>query len=193
MLRFFLHAEVIINDGKLLPTPRPLIIVMNHTTRLDPFLTALLPRPFVKDLVPFAFLTAEKYYKKWWMKPVIAAMGSIPVKQIAWSMDEYLEGAARKLDEGHALVLFPEGQVVREGNKSAKPGLGYLVHSKKASILPIYLEGIQGLTYMDFFLRRRQLKMFIGSMIVERVDSQELKEQVKFSENVMRKVRSIKK
>jgi 1-acyl-sn-glycerol-3-phosphate acyltransferase len=52
--------------------------------------------------------------------------------------------AMRVLQNGEALVIFPEGTRTRSGELGpAEPGVALIAHSTKAPVVPMYLQGTQ--------------------------------------------------
>ena len=190
LCRFFLRPTVIVPANLQLSKTQPLIIAANHVSRFDPFLTCLLPRPLPKQIVPVTFLTAEKYYEMWWLKPFLWALGSIPVKRFGWSLDDYLDKAAQSLRSGRTMVVFPEGQMGL-GNQKPKPGIGYLVTAADAEVLPAYIAGIENLSFKDFFLRKRRLQLTLGETIRFNNKSSDIKAYQEIAERVMQQINAL--
>jgi 1-acyl-sn-glycerol-3-phosphate acyltransferase len=120
---------------------RPFILAANHASRVDPFLLCLLPLSAVKRLSPIYFLTAEYYYRRWYLRPILKILGCYPVAKRAWTLNHFLSTTVTKLKAGKVVMLFPEGKVVRNA-KREKPrvGIGYLIKQTKSPVLPLHIK-----------------------------------------------------
>jgi len=164
--KFFLRAKVEGVENLKLDSKRPLILVSNHQAKIDPFLILLLPYRLVRQIIPFYQPTGEYYYKKWWFKPFIL-YGAYLMKQRAWTIEELLGPTLEKLHQGKSIMIFPEGQLVKErGEVKAKPGVFYLAKESGAQILPIHIEGVEGLTFRDFIFRRRTVAIRLAKPFI---------------------------
>jgi 1-acyl-sn-glycerol-3-phosphate acyltransferase len=131
---------------------RPFIIAANHTSKVDPFLLCLLPISAVRQLVPIYFLTTEKYYRRWYLRPILKSIGSYPVAKRAWTLHDFLSTTIEKIEAGKVVMFFPEGKIIRNGELGKpRPGIGYLIEKTQTPILPLHIkwEKIDG-----FFIKR---------------------------------------
>ncbi len=118
--------------------------------------------------------------------------GSLPIKRLAWSFDDYLASAIKKINYGRTLLIFPEGSVInKKGLSKPKAGIGYLAVNHKVQILPIKLEGLADLKIMDLIMRRRQLQMWIGTPFKTNKGSKELATYQRIAGSVMLQITSL--
>ncbi len=138
-LKIILNSKVSIT--KNLNLKKPILIIANHNSKIDPFLLVLLPFSLFTKLAPFYFPTAKEYHKNIFLSFLLKSFGSYPIKRWGWSFDDVFDKTIRDLRNGKTTLIFPEGQIVRKGEK-VKPKLGFLYLASKvnATILPIKLE-----------------------------------------------------
>ncbi|MEM3074338.1 MAG: lysophospholipid acyltransferase family protein [Candidatus Pacearchaeota archaeon] len=138
-LKIILNQEITV--PKNLKLKKSVLIIANHRSRTDPFLLAQLPFSLFKKLAPVYFPTAEKYHKNIFLSFLLKSVGSYPIKRWGWSFDDIFDRTIRDLRNGKTTLIFPEGQIVRKGEKvKAKIGFLYLASKVNATILPIKLE-----------------------------------------------------
>ena len=162
-LGFLLRSKIYGAENVVLKNEEGLIIAANHHSKIDPFLILLLPFSVVKKLVPIYFLTAERYYKKLLLKPFIKSLGAYPIKERAWTIEEFLGSGLERLQRNQKIMIFPEGKIVKElSEKNIKPGIGYLAEESHASILPVHIQGTYGISFFGVLLRRHSITLSIG-------------------------------
>ena len=123
-----------------LPTRRPILIVMNHQSLLDPVTVVLLAEPYVP-----AFITRRRYAR---FVPLISPclrLANCPIVdpgRDSQASVATVEAAARELR--HGLLLFPEGHRSVDGEvRSFKTkGLSAILCARQ---LPVYLVVTDGL------------------------------------------------
>jgi 1-acyl-sn-glycerol-3-phosphate acyltransferase len=137
------------------PARGPLIIVANHQSHFDPPVVSMcltrrathfLARDSLFHFKPFAWL--------------IRNLNSIPVKRGQTDTTAIKEGAKR-IHDGAALLIFPEGTRSREGELGAfKRGVLLFLRKAQCPVLPVGLDGCQ-----DAFPRHRTFPKLRGVRI----------------------------
>jgi 1-acyl-sn-glycerol-3-phosphate acyltransferase len=189
LFRFLLRAKTNVPDGIVIEKDKPLIIAVNHPSRIDPFLIGLLPWRVVKKLIPMYFLTANRYYRHWWLRIFIKPLGAYPLREKAWTLEEFLGSTLEKLNNGQKIMIFPEGQLTGAFNAdNAKPGIIYLAMKSGAQILPVHLQGLFGASFWDVVLRRRQVTLSIGEPFLFSKKISNNEEAVRASGEIMRAI-----
>jgi 1-acyl-sn-glycerol-3-phosphate acyltransferase len=134
-----------------------LIIAANHQSYLDPpLIGATMPREI-------HFMAKASLFRKPLLGPLIRHLNSIPVTRSGQDMAS-LRIAARVLEEGGALLIFPEGTRSRSGQfLKATGGLGFLARQSGAAVLPIYIHGTRGAWRRPF--QPGRVTMFVGRAV----------------------------
>lgn len=129
--------------GENIPTSGPVILAPNHISLLDPPLVGVSCGRW-----PFTMGKAELF--KGIVGKTISQMGCFPVKRGV--ADRYAMKTARKiLNDGEALMIFPEGMRTRDGELgAAEIGVAMLAHSTRAQVVPVWISG----TERAFSIRR---------------------------------------
>lgn len=109
------------------------------------------------------FLTANRYYKHWWLRIFIKPLGAYPLREKAWTLEEFLGSTLEKLNNGQKIMIFPEGKIVKDLNiDNAKPGIIYLAMKSGAQILSVHMQGLFGASFWDILLRKKSVTLSIG-------------------------------
>lgn len=174
LLKFFVGLEI---KGKenIKDLKGPVIIASNHTGELD--VTALvLALPFFSPLSPIYFVmsTSERFKtaphfgwrQKIYSSGFLSLLGGISIrpgfKDYATSLSDHLE----LLKMGKTICIFPEGKCTNTNESNpARGGLGFLIYTSKATVVPIAINSFFKMTWMEFLLRRRKVRMVIGQPI----------------------------
>jgi 1-acyl-sn-glycerol-3-phosphate acyltransferase len=166
---------------------RPFIVAANHTAMIDPFLLSLLPFSAVRKIIPIYFLTTERYYRKWYLYPLIKMLGSYPVSRKAWTFEEFLSSSVRKLRAGRVIMFFPEGKISRGGQREKpRPGVGYLIEKSGCAVFPLHIQW-EG----NRILQRKKLTLAFGRPISIPAESAGKRFYEKNSELIMNTVYSL--
>ena len=115
--------------------PRGAILAANHTSFLDP--------PIVSVSWPgiVHFLARQSLFKNKWFGGFIRRLNSHPVSGDTADI-AVIKTICALLEEGHKVVLFPEGTRSETGEfQPIKPGIGLLVSRSKSAIIPVYVHG----------------------------------------------------
>ena len=156
--------KVMIDDESELES-KPLIIVMNHNSRIDPLLLLLLPFRVVKKIAPIKFMTAKYYFRIWWLRMIIQPFGAYPLKKTAWTFEDYFTDSLHILSKGGNILIFPEGKVVNPKNKKeVRPGIGFVVSKSELPVLPVRIAGSETITVKNFLSKRIVLILHIGKL-----------------------------
>ena len=137
-----------------IPRTGGLIIASNHIAYMDP---PLIGGAAVREL---HYLGKEELFRKPVLGPLIRAFNGIPIRR---GMAD-LSGLARAIEVlkgGGALVMFPEGSRMRDGElHPARPGVGMLAVGGDAKIVPCFISGSDRPN--QWFLRRTKLRVSFG-------------------------------
>jgi 1-acyl-sn-glycerol-3-phosphate acyltransferase len=118
-----------------LPPAGAALIVANHASVLDP--------PLVGAVAPrkLCFLAKAELFEVPLFGRLIWALNARPVRREG-SDPRALKSALRLLEEGRALLLFPEGTRSPDGAlRPAKAGAGMLAVMSGAPVIPAYISG----------------------------------------------------
>lgn len=98
------------------------IIAANHRSGLDPFaiVSSLRVRDFFA-LAPFSFMTANRFMRPLWLRPIAWAAGCFPAHPGLGAHG--IDKAVSDLNAGYTLVIFPEGRRTKDPSVKAKRGL----------------------------------------------------------------------
>ena len=117
------------------PMHGPLILVANHSSVLDP--------PFVGAAAPrrLTFLAKAELFRIPLFGPLIRAVGAHPLRREG-SDPSALRTARRLVEDGEALLIFPEGTRGPEGVlREPKAGAGMLAVLTGAPVVPVLITG----------------------------------------------------
>jgi 1-acyl-sn-glycerol-3-phosphate acyltransferase len=123
-----IHPERMVESG-------PLLIAVNHSSFFDPPLAGICSHRGV-------FYLARKTLLKWpFFGPLFPAMNVIPVERDGNDMSALRE-VIKKVKEGNAVLLFPEGTRSRDGDlQPARAGIGLVIAKTGAPVLPMRIFG----------------------------------------------------
>jgi len=142
----------------------PIILASNHTSELD--VTAIpLVLPFFSSLFPIYFVSnsEEKYKTFGWRSYIYGGtffniLGGYAVYSGMKDYSVALEDHIRLLKMNRTLCIFPEGKRTRDNHMNpARGGLGYLVYTTGATIIPIVIDTFFNMSARDFFMRHRKV------------------------------------
>lgn len=117
-----------------IPTTGPFLLAANHASHLDP--------PAIGSRVPrqIAFFARKTLWKggilSWWMDQA----GCIPVDRDGGSDVSAIKRVLRTLQDGRALILFPEGTRSPDGRlQEPKSGVGMIACRAKVPVVPVHI------------------------------------------------------
>ena len=115
--------------------PRGAILAANHTSFLDP--------PIVSISWPEVvhFLARKSLFRSKIFGGLIRRVNTHPVSGEPGDI-QVMKTVVSLLEQGHKVVLFPEGTRSENGElQPIKPGLGLLVSRSKSAVVPVYIHG----------------------------------------------------
>ncbi len=134
LMRLLFRLEVV--RPELVPATGPVLLVSNHVSVLDPpFVGAAAPRPLY-------FMAKEELFRIPLFGRLIRALNARPVRRDG-SDTRALKAALALLEEGRALLVFPEGTRGEEGQppREGKAGVGMLAVLSGAPVVPVFVSG----------------------------------------------------
>ncbi len=127
--------------GKV-PLNSPALLVCNHVSFLDPIIVgSSLPRParFVMDHRIFKLPLANQFFKS------VKAIPIAPAREDAAMLEAAYKRIALELDEGHLVVIYPEGGITYDGNiQPFKQGVERILARNPVPVYPMALRGVWG-------------------------------------------------
>ena len=173
ILRYFLNIKITglshIDNLDTIRGGKGLLVASNHTSQLDslivptclPYITGLLPWLFVsKGKGNYERFPIGKHIYGGWLFDIF---GCVSVTSGTGSYAEALSKHLKLINAGSTMLIYPEGRVtLTEKTRQVHGGIGYLALESRAPVLPIFLSGHQGITFIDFLLRKRKVEVHIG-------------------------------
>jgi len=136
------------------PREGALIVAPNHISFWDPPLVGAAAK---REL---HFLAKEELFRTPVLGPLIRGYNAIPIRRGMADL-RGLTRAIEVLKGGDALLVFPEGSRMRDGQlHPARPGVGLLAVSGDASIVPAYVSGTN--RPRRWMLRREKVRIWFG-------------------------------
>lgn len=133
LMRLLFRLEAI--GAENIPAHGPVLLVANHSSVLDP---PLIGGASDRQLT---FLAKAELFEIPLFGALIRGLNARPIRREGADPGA-LRTAKRVLDDGAALLMFPEGTRGDEGDiRPAKPGAGLLAISSGAAVVPVYVSG----------------------------------------------------
>lgn len=135
-LWFVLCYRFTVEGREHIPLTGPVVLVSNHQSFLDPIVVGLAIRQRTFRSIARTGLFTFKPFA--WL---IYALGAIPIDQEGASTSA-IKLSIQQIQEGHALVIFPEGGRSRDGvTHDFKGGVLLILKRTKAPVVPVAIEG----------------------------------------------------
>lgn len=136
------------NDYNM-PKEGGVLLTPNHITYLDAFiLSAASPREV-------RFLIFDAFYEKKWMGGFLRLFNTVPISKA--KAKDAIKVAAKALEQGDVVCIFPEGQLTRTGTvNEIQRGFEMIARKAKCPVQPVYMDGLWGSIFS--FERNRFLK-----------------------------------
>jgi 1-acyl-sn-glycerol-3-phosphate acyltransferase len=128
-------------DGLARLPAGPALIVPNHVSFMDPLLVSLAANR------PMRFVMYRGIYETPGFEWIFRSLGAIPIspKDPKEVIEESLYRARRALAAGETVVVFPEGQLTRDGEFSPfRRGFERVAAGTDAPVIPAYIGGMWG-------------------------------------------------
>lgn len=152
LLRIFFSFKIE-SEENLKEIKLPLLIIVNHTSWLDPLL-AVAAFPFNSKIYPLCFAAWYRYYYSP-LFPFMLVLSAFPVWQ-GIGLENTLKEPIKILKNGGVVGIFPEGRRRHFGRpRKGKRGAAYLALNTGVPILPIKITGTLGMKPKDVFSRRK--------------------------------------
>jgi len=150
-----------VEGAENLPAYGPAIVVANHDSLADPFvLGAALGRPL-------RFLSKQELWSNRLVGRMMDALGGIPVARARGAVGA-VAAAARALDAGDVVAIFPQGTTLGPPDRPWQRGAARLASTTGAPLVPVALVGTrEALAPGSRFPRlRARVRVVVGKPIV---------------------------
>jgi len=118
-----------------LPQEGGVLVVSNHQSYLDPVLLA------VRTRRPLSYMAKSELFRHKAFTWLIRSLGAFPVRQGAGDVRAMKE-AIERVQEGHALAIFPEGSRTENGDLlPIEPGVALVIRKAKVPVVPCVIDG----------------------------------------------------
>jgi 1-acyl-sn-glycerol-3-phosphate acyltransferase len=126
-----------------IPEAGPVLVACNHVSYLDPIYTGVFVHR--RGRIP-RFLAKQDLWRVPVLGRVMAGTGQIPVRRGSAEVGESLRCAEQALEQGKAVVIYPEGTVTRDPDHwpmAAYTGLARLALHRDVPVVPVVQWGTQ--------------------------------------------------
>jgi 1-acyl-sn-glycerol-3-phosphate acyltransferase len=159
--RWYLRLEIVGQEH--VPVSGGVLVAGNHVSYLDiPMLACALDRPadFMGKRELFRHPVVGWCYRR---------LGAIPIRRGGVTKDALAE-AARRLQAGRVVVIYPEGKISETGDLlPPKLGIGLVVERAAVPVVPVYMRGTDvAMPRGRRWIWPRPVKVFIGPPLVFR-------------------------
>lgn len=122
--------------GARLPRSGGVLVVANHQSYLDP--------PMVGCALPerqFDFLARAGLFEVGWLRPIITALHSVPVREEGGDPAS-MKAILRRLEQGRVVLVFPEGTRSHDGSLGEfKRGVAVILRRSGCPVVPVGIVG----------------------------------------------------
>ena len=155
-LIFFLLTRREVKGVENVPSDGPVLVVANHLHLADP---PLLGISFGRIVI---FMAKEELFRNRFIAYFMSRFGVFPVSRQRFGRAA-IRQACQVLDDGLALVVFPEGRRSLTGQlESALPGSALIACRSGAPVLPVGIAGTEQVKGISWILRRPRMTVNIG-------------------------------
>jgi len=126
-----------------IPEAGPVLVACNHISYLDPIYTAVFLHR--RGRIP-RFLAKQDLWRVPVLGRVMAGTGQIPVRRGGIEAGESLRDAEQALEQGKAVLIYPEGTVTRDPDHwpmAAHTGVARLALRSDVPVVPVVQWGTQ--------------------------------------------------
>jgi glycerol-3-phosphate dehydrogenase (NAD(P)+) len=137
--------------------PGGMVVASNHRSFLDPFV--------IGTLVPWRrriqFVAKVELFESRWQGWLLNRLGAFPIRR-GQSDETAMDTAARAVERGGTVLIFPEGTRIRSGSLGRpKRGVGRLALETGGSIVPVAVHGTEHVR-RGWRIRPRKVKLRAG-------------------------------
>ena len=137
--------------------PGGMVVASNHRSFLDPFV--------IGTLVPWRrriqFVAKVELFERPWQGWLLNRLGAFPIRR-GQSDETAMETAARAVERGGTVLIFPEGTRIRSGSLGRpKRGVGRLALETGGAVLPVAVHGTEHVR-RGWRIRPRKVKLRAG-------------------------------
>ena len=160
-----------LTDGDINDLKRPLLIIANHQTFLDPALIGTV-LPLNCPVYPIYFMTKGAIMATPILGGFLKLCGAFAARR-GEGMENALKQSEQILQSGYSVVFFPQGKLFPEFKiEQGRAGVSALALQTGVSILPVAILGLANFSWKNFFLRRYKVKIIIGQpfLLKEKLD-----------------------
>ena len=134
-------------DGEKIPATGGCLVVVNHISHVDPFLTA----HFVYDhgRLP-RYLAKSGLFKHRALAGFLTSAGQIPVERLSKNAVGAYDAAVQAVNEGECVIVYPEGTLTRDPDlwpMKGKSGAARIALATGCPVIPVGHWGAQDVLY----------------------------------------------
>jgi len=161
LLRIFSRLEMV-GILNLRAVRKPVIIVANHESHLDPQLLGVVCLNRL-GLLPLRYMAKDRFFRIPLFNLLIWLLGAFPARK-KQGIERSLEIPLRLLRRGQSVIMFPEGRMVVERPKlgEGRRGAAMLALQTGAQILPLSLHTPYDLPPLPVSLKRHRIVINVG-------------------------------
>jgi acyl-[acyl-carrier-protein]-phospholipid O-acyltransferase/long-chain-fatty-acid--[acyl-carrier-protein] ligase len=117
--------------------PGGFLLLPNHMTYVDAIVLQLAcPRPI-------RYIVHESIYQIAWLNPIFRLIAAIPISNIR--AKEAVREAARRIQQGEIVCIFPEGELTRTGTLlRLRKGFELIARLAECPVIPVFLDRLWG-------------------------------------------------
>ena len=142
----------------------PIIFVSNHESHFDPFIISNAV-PLTARLMPIRFFTRDIFFTQRHLKYFLRGLGAFPGR-IGRGVDEASEAPVVFIQKGFSIGVFPEWCFPDEPDMQRMQHIApRIARRTDTPIIPVFLYGIEGLTWRKIFSRRKKLIVSFGAPV----------------------------
>jgi len=176
LLRFFLHFKIINKTRSWLNEEKGIIFAANHSSELDAILVPA-ALPFFSRHLPVFYVSRKRdFYKtSGWRQVFYGGLffklwGAHPAIAGARDYKRTLSAHIKIIEHGSSVLIFPTGKKFLGDLKDAEAhgGVTFLSYATGCPIVPLRIDGVANLTFLDFIMRRRKINISFGEPILFR-------------------------
>jgi 1-acyl-sn-glycerol-3-phosphate acyltransferase len=118
-----------------MPGEGPALVIANHQSFIDPVLVGLAVRRHL------CYLARKTLWEHWFFRLIAGGFNPVPVNQEGFAR-EGLKIVWDQLDNGRAVLIFPEGERTADGKvHELRPGIHLLIKKIEMPIVPVGIAG----------------------------------------------------